>query len=64
MPTNIVDSVLNFVGKWFTTFVLVFIVTSVVMGYLNLIAGYAVVIVVLLGEIIKQLRRIATNLES
>ncbi len=61
---NIVDSILNFVGKWFTTFLLVFLVASVVIWNLNLVFAYAVVIVVLLGEIIKQLRRIATNLES
>ncbi len=60
----LVNATLDFVGKWWNTFFLTFILACMVMGYLNLITGYAVIIMLLLCRAVVYLRRIAELLEQ
>lgn len=56
---NIIENaVIDFISKWWNTFVLTFVIASMLMGYLNLVAGYAVIILLLFIAIIKELRKI------
>ncbi len=60
----ILNSISKFVGRWFTTFFLMFTITLLLMGSINMVAGYALIILLLLVEIIAQLIRIARALET
>lgn len=57
----LVDHILNFVGNWWKAFFLTFILASMLFGGLNLITGYALIILLLFVSIIQELRKLVAQ---
>lgn len=52
-----------FISKWWSAFFLTFILAAMLMGNLNIVTGYAVILLLLICQALQLLRRIVKALE-